>query len=98
MSPEPVPQIPESTAPFFQDVTFSRLDVAEHADLVCERILAYGNRAEVRWLLKTYGQQRVQDWIRMAGQKRLPRRRYNLWCHLFNLPAQETQPSQIWPY
>jgi hypothetical protein len=43
--------IPPSTAPFFQEYEFESLDVHAHSHLIIERILAYGSRAEVRWLV-----------------------------------------------
>ena len=55
-----VQSIPETTLPFFQEYDFDRLDPESDSDLVIERLLAYGNRDEVHWLLRYYGQARVQ--------------------------------------
>jgi hypothetical protein len=90
-------KIPSSAAPFFQEYDFARLDVREHAALIIERILAYGNRAEVRWLLETYGREPVEDWIQQSGVRRLPWRRYHMWCLVFDLPEQE-KPARAWPH
>lgn len=89
--------IPPSAAPFFQEYRFSELDPSRDQALVIERILAFGNRAEVRWLLQNYGWVAVKDWVRMAGEKRLPGRRYRLWCVLFDLQSRETT-KKVWPY
>lgn len=94
----PVPKhIPASTRPFFQEYNFDLLDVDHHASLVIERILAYGNRAEVRWLLETYGREQVRDWVIQSGLSKLSRRRYHLWCFVFQVPERE-KPLCIWPY
>ena len=90
-------EIPSSAAPFFQEYAFDRLDPHAHAPLIIERILAYGSRAELRWLVQQYGWQTVRDWISLSGRARLPRRRYTLWCIVFDLP-QEEQSQGIWPY
>jgi hypothetical protein len=90
-------QIPESTRPFFQEYNFDLLDVNQHAALIIERILAYGNRAEVRWLLDTYGREPVRDWVVESGVRRLSRRRYHLWCFVFHIEEQK-RPVSAWPH
>ncbi len=60
-------QISISIAPFFQEYNFSTLDVRLHAELIIERILAYGNRAEVRWLIQTYGRAEICQWMEQQG-------------------------------
>jgi hypothetical protein len=93
-----VQSIPESTLPFFQEYDFERLDPQRDSALVIERLLAYGNRDEVRWLLQTYGQARVQGWLSESGSRRLPRRRYRMWCVLLNVAETLREPAPIWPY
>ena len=90
-------RIPVSAAPFFQEYDFTSLDVRQHAALIIERILAYGSRAEVQWLLATYGRKTVRDWVAHSGLQRLPLRRFHLWCLVFELPLTE-KPQRIWPY
>ena len=91
------PQIPASAAPFFQEYRLSSLDVTEHSALIIERILAYGSRAEVQWLLATYGRPAVRDWVERAGLQRLTWRRFHLWCLVFEIPLPE-KPRRIWPH
>jgi hypothetical protein len=93
----PGPPIPISTRPFFQEYDFLQLDLHEHVTLIIERILAYGNRSEVRWLLKTYGKDQVKAWVDSSGVYRLPFRRYNLWCFVFGLEKKERKRS-AWPH
>ena len=93
--------IPRSLTPCFQEHDLERLDPAQHADLVIERVLAYGDRRELRWLFDYYGRARVIEWVQRIGARRLPWRRYNLWCVLLELPpAQRLRPEsqRIWPY
>lgn len=89
--------IPPSAAPFFQEYAVAQLDPREHAPLIIERLLAYGNRAEVRWLIDAYGLAPVRDWVAQSGAQRLPWRRYHLWCFVFDLPLSE-KPRSVWPY
>jgi len=90
--------IPESTQPFFQEYEFERLDLERDGDLIIERLLAFGNRDEVRWLLLHYGQDKVQLWLSESGTQRLPRRRYKLWCILLNVAESRRETNSVWPY
>ena len=93
--------VPRSLAPCFQEYHLERIDPAQHADLVIERVLAYGDRHELRWLFSYYGRARVTEWVQRMGARQLPWRRYNLWCVLLELPpAQRLRPEsqRIWPY
>ena len=90
-------QIPSSAKPFFQEYNADLLDVDAHAPLIMERILAYGNREEVRWLINTYGRDQVRGWVLQTGASRLSRRRYHLWCFVFEIP-QYAPPARIWPH
>lgn len=93
--------LPLSLRSCFQEYTFEQLDPTQHADLIIERTLAYGNRREVKWLFTCYGRAALAAWVQRWGARRLPWRRYNLWCVLLNLPpARRLRPegSRIWPY
>jgi hypothetical protein len=93
--------IPVSLRACFQEYDFEQLNPNQHRDLIIERTLAYGNRSELRWLFAQYGQTRLADWVQRLGARRLPWRRYNLWCVLLDLPpARRLRPegARIWPY
>ena len=92
--------LPYSLRACFQEYDIDELDLKRDQSLIIERVLAYGNRVEVRWLLATFGQKEVVRWLEQSG-RRLPRRRCNLWCTLFQVspaakPTSDHQP--IWPY
>ncbi len=92
-------KIPPSTAPFFQEYTFNKLDAEANRDLIIERLLAYGNREEIRWLYQTYGLDQLCAWVGEMGARRLPSLRYNLWCVIFKLqPDHEVLKKRIWPH
>jgi hypothetical protein len=90
--------IPETAQPFFQEYEFERLNLERDGDLIIERLLAFGNRDEVRWLLIHYGQDNVRRWLSESGIRRLPRRRYKLWCVLLNVVESQRESNLIWPY
>jgi hypothetical protein len=94
-----MPSIPESTAAFFQEYPFEALDATTHARLIMERLLAFGNRSEIRWLFDTYGADAIRMWLEQDGERLLKRRRYELWRVLFDLPAHQiAEKRQAWPY
>lgn len=93
--------IPSSLRPFFQEYTLESLDPSLHAELIIERTLAHGNRLELRWLFVRYGRTRIAAWVRRSGRRRLPWRRYNLWCVLLGLPLTQhphVEGRRAWPY
>ena len=90
-------QIPSSLQPFFQEYDFSRLDIHLHKPLLIERILAYGNRYEILWLIQTFGKASILSWLAQSGERRLPWRRYHLWCLIFGLPEPE-KPHRLWTH
>ena len=91
--------IPRSLAPFFQEYDLDQLYPTEHSRLIVERTLDYGDRRELRWLLNRYGKSALREWVQALGARRLPWRRYNLWCVLLELPpAQRAERRGLWPY
>jgi hypothetical protein len=93
--------LPDSLRPCFQEYDFDQLDPDRDGELIIERTLAYGNRTELRWLFALYGRTRVTDWVKRLGGRRLPFRRYNLWCVLLELPPAQpvrAEGQRIWPY
>ena len=90
--------IPETVSPFFQEYDFTLLDPDRDAEIIIERVLLSGNRDEVRWLIYQYGHTRVKKWISTSGSIRLSRRRYHLWCVLWNVKETLPQSNSIWPY
>jgi len=93
--------IPSSLAPCFQEYDLERLDPAQHQELVIERVLSYGDRQELRWLFRRYGSALISAWLGRFGARRLPWRRYNLWCVILELPSAQRsrqKEQRIWPY
>jgi hypothetical protein len=89
--------IPPGLAGAFQEYDFTTLDAERDSRLVIERTLARGTRSDMRWLVGRYGRPPVQAWLRELGHRRLPRRRYALWCLVFEVP-ELPRPSAVWPH
>ena len=93
-------RIPPSSALFFQEYRFEDLDSTQHQRLIMERLLAYGNRAEVRWVFQRYGEGAVKSWLQAEGRFKLPRLRYRLFCAILDLSPIEHErvKKRIWPH
>jgi hypothetical protein len=90
--------IPKSAAPFFQEYNFQRLDPTTDRSLIVARILAYGNREELRWLFNCYGRKEIQSWVIENGFTKLPLKRYNLWCVLLEVQRITPLRPKVWKY
>jgi hypothetical protein len=89
--------IPSSLKFAFQEYDLEKLNPDEDAFTIIERTLAYGNRAELRWLFARYNSARLAAWVAEAGWRRLPHHRLVLWASFFNL-SDLPQRKGVWPY
>jgi hypothetical protein len=96
--PETTPAgIPTNLRPFFQEYALEELDPERSAFTIIERTLAWGDRAELRWLFARYGSQRLAAWVRQAGWRCLPRRRFQFWICYFEL-ADYHHGERVWAH
>jgi hypothetical protein len=77
--------IPRSAAPFFQEYDLENLVPDRAAPIIIERILRYGNRAELRWLFGRYPEALIVDWVRRWGSYALPAPHLAFWQLLLGL-------------
>ena len=71
--------IPSTLKPFFQEYDLSDLAAERDAHTIIERVLQFGNRAEIKWLFTTYSQRQISDWVRRFGGKKLPQPHRTFW-------------------
>ncbi len=76
-------QLPQFLQPHFWDVEFNALDVKKHAFLIIKRILDRGNLADIRWLVKTYGEEEIKKVVMTT--KDLSRPTANFWADIFSI-------------
>ncbi len=89
--------MPTTLRPFFQEYDLEKLALERSAFTIIERTLAWGDRAELRWLFAQYGSQRLADWVRQVGWRCLPRRRFQFWVCYFQLTDYQ-RGERIWQY
>lgn len=71
--------IPLSLTPFFQEYDFTQLTPEKDAHIIIERVLQFGNRAEIKWLFGVYPQEQVAAWVRRFGKDKLPQPHQAFW-------------------
>jgi hypothetical protein len=71
--------IPATLAPFFQEYDFSVLNPQKDSYTIIERVLQFGDRSEIRWLFRTYSQEKIGDWVRRFGNELLPQPHRTFW-------------------
>ncbi len=64
----------------FWDCRPETVDTETHAPFVIERILEYGSLTAVRWVLKTYGAERLRRFLRERGVRTLSRKTLSFWA------------------
>lgn len=77
-TPSPAP-LPADSAWLFPENTFKDIRLDTHHGVIVERILERGNREQVSWLFRTYGEEDVARWVRQHGYRSLTRRSFALW-------------------
>ncbi len=83
--------IPQTLAPFFQEYHLGDLNVQSSAPTIIERVLQYGNRAEIGWLFGVYSQSKIENWIRQWGEYALPEPHLTFWKLVLEL---ENSPNE----
>lgn len=95
--------IPSTLACYFQEYRVDDLDLERHAELVIGRALEFGTRAELRWLFATYGAERVREFVRRRGFRKLSRRAFTFWTTVLGVadyvtPAWLSERASVWRF
>jgi hypothetical protein len=71
--------IPLSLSPFFQEYDITTLTPEKDAHTIIERVLQFGNRAEIKWLFEVYPKEQIIEWINNFGMDKLPQPHRTFW-------------------
>jgi len=71
--------IPLSLTPFFQEYDITKLTPENNSHTIIERVLQFGNRAEIKWLFTVYTQTEISSWVRQFGRDKLPQPHRTFW-------------------
>jgi hypothetical protein len=71
--------IPLTLSPFFQEYKLADLNPRTDSHTIIERVLQFGNRAEIRWLFETYQRREITEWVKRFGSEKLPEPHRTFW-------------------
>jgi len=71
--------VPGRLKPLFWDVPLSSLAIDRHRDFILARVLEFGDREAVRWVLRTYPRPLLTVFLRGRGADLLTRRAWHFW-------------------
>jgi len=80
--------IPPGLHRLFWDCRPESLDIQAQAPFILERILEYGSLDAVRWVLETYGAERLKGFLRDRGVRTLSRKTLSFWTLLLGLEGE----------
>jgi hypothetical protein len=98
-------QLPPYTYRYFWDIDPARLDVDEYSTYVLERLLEYGDRPSVSWMLEHFSRQEIVGALQTSH--RLSPLSANFWALYFGLDKERVpclskpyprEQDEIWPY
>jgi hypothetical protein len=95
--------IPSGLWPHFQEYDPRRLDREQDADLIVQRTLEHGTWEEIRWLVASYGVERIREFVRLRGERLLSAATFTYWRKLLGLRRWRRSPfareaRQVWPF
>jgi hypothetical protein len=89
-------KLPRDFSWVFWDVDFNTLDTGLAADFILARILEFGRHIEVRWLVDTYGLDRIHQFLRMTGHPELSERTLQFWRAVFHAESEQWASPPAW--
>ena len=80
----------------FWDVAPSSLDSEKHERFIMARVLERGRLADVRWLLREYGEVAVHEFMRSSGHPELSPRTRAFWRAYFFAQDESWKSPPSW--
>jgi hypothetical protein len=80
----------------FWDVDFDAIEVDAHADGIMARVLERGGLQDVRWLITTYGMQRIHRFFRAVWSPEITERTRTFWRAVFDAKEEAWAEPPDW--
>ena len=80
----------------FWEVDFDSLDPHRDGDYILARLLEFGGMEEVRWLIATYGLERIHDFFRDVGHPEISDRTTCFWRAVFKAEDEVWASPPAW--
>lgn len=78
-----MPRLPKRLGWLFWEADPAKIDVRLHERAIIPRILEKGRLVDVQWLLKTYGDHRIHEFLRNIGDTSLTDKTLAFWRAYF---------------
>lgn len=97
--------LPKYLKKYFWEVDFTKLDARKHPGYVMERVLEYGDKKAVSWMLKNFSKKEIIDTLLKSRQ--LSTKSANFWALVFGVEKDKVlclnegfrkRQRVIWPY
>lgn len=85
-------KIPVSFTRYLQEYDFDQINPELHAIPIIERTLEMGTWEELHWLFHHYGIQRISEFLKRYGHRRLSKMTFNYWCKLLKIKNNQQAP------
>lgn len=83
-------KVPRQFHNVFWEINPENLDTEEYPEYIMERILEYGTLEGVKWLRKTFGDEKIKQYITSrTARRRLSTRTLNFWQIILKLRPEE---------
>ena len=79
--------IPLSLTPFFQEYDITKLTPENNSHTIIERVLQFGNQAEIKWLFTVYSTEQITAWVKRFGKDKLPQPHRAFWQIVLEINA-----------
>ncbi|MSP62946.1 MAG: hypothetical protein EXR72_21945 [Myxococcales bacterium] len=88
--------LPGHLRPLFQEVDLDHLDERKHADSILARVLEFGRLRDVRWLVATYGWDRIHRFFKEIGHPEISPRTTALWRAILRAKEETWASPPAW--
>ncbi len=89
-------KVPAEQRWLFWELDVAELDVEAHADQILARVLEQGRLIDVRWLIATYGYDRIHTFFKEKGHPELSARTRAFWRAVFNADEEPWAEPPSW--
>lgn len=89
MEEETKSTIPEKFRWLFWETNPGEIDLEQHEPYIIERFLEYGTWEGIRWLRKTYNDERIRTYVLKRGYRTLSKKTLSFWKFLLHLEKEE---------
>ena len=86
-------KVPKKFHKFFWNVRIETLDTEESSEFIIGRILQHGTLDAVQWLRKTFGDEKIREYVAGPRRRGLSPKKINFWHKIYKIRPEECTPT-----